>query len=71
MNVLEVGCGALRVGVRLVDYQDAGRYYGIDGVEESLEVGYSVELASAGMTDKRRGAARDGRRVSLRPAPDE
>ena len=29
-RVLEIGCGNLRAGWRLIDYLDAGNYYGID-----------------------------------------
>jgi SAM-dependent methyltransferase len=41
---LDVGCGALRAGIRLVDYLDAGNYNGIDISPGMLEAGYEVEL---------------------------
>jgi SAM-dependent methyltransferase len=41
---LDVGCGALRVGHLLVDYLDAGNYYGIDHDAFVLEAGYEKEL---------------------------
>ena len=43
---LDVGCGALRAGVHLVDYLDAGNYYGIDINEELLTAGYTLELSA-------------------------
>jgi SAM-dependent methyltransferase len=42
---LDVGCGALRAGVHLVDYLDAGNYYGIDVSKELLNAGYNLELS--------------------------
>jgi SAM-dependent methyltransferase len=41
---LDVGCGALRAGIHLVDYLDEGSYYGIDINETLLAAGYDVEL---------------------------
>jgi SAM-dependent methyltransferase len=43
-RLLDVGCGPLRAGVRLVDYLDPGNYYGVDINESLLDVGYEVEL---------------------------
>lgn len=44
---LDVGCGSLRAGVRLVDYLDPGNYYGIDINHSLLEAGYFHELTDA------------------------
>jgi SAM-dependent methyltransferase len=41
---LDVGCGALRGGVRFVGYLDEGNYYGIDINKSLLEAGYDMEL---------------------------
>jgi SAM-dependent methyltransferase len=35
-RVLEIGCGNLRAGWRLIDYLDAGYYYGVDISQEVL-----------------------------------
>lgn len=43
-RVIDVGCGSLRAGVKLVDYLDPGNYYGIDINESLLDVGYEKEL---------------------------
>lgn len=49
-RLLDVACGALRAGIRFVDYLDPGNYYGIDINESLLEAGYGMEL-----TDELRG----------------
>jgi len=49
-RLLDVGCGALRGGVTLIPYLDPGKYWGIDKNAALLEVGWSVELADAGLT---------------------
>jgi SAM-dependent methyltransferase len=41
---IDVGCGALRAGIHIVDYLEAGNYYGIDINKRLLEIGYEVEL---------------------------
>lgn len=41
---LDVGCGALRAGRLLVDYLDAGHYYGSDINHDLVATGYDVEL---------------------------
>lgn len=52
MQVLDLGCGALRVGVRLVDFLEPDRYFGVDMSEEILDAGYDVELAAVGLQHK-------------------
>ncbi len=37
---LDVGCGSLRAGVRLVDHLEPGHYYGIDINPEAIRIGY-------------------------------
>jgi SAM-dependent methyltransferase len=51
-RLLDVGCGALRVGVHLVRYLDPGNYYGIDLQEALLDAGYEHEIVSAGLSDR-------------------
>ncbi len=51
-RLLDVGCGCFRCGVHLVDYLEAGRYYGIDISQELLDIGYDQEIASRGLSDK-------------------
>jgi SAM-dependent methyltransferase len=46
-NLLDVGCGSLRGGVRFVGYLEHGRYFGIDIDEELLAAGRR-ELEDAG-----------------------
>lgn len=50
-SLLDVGCGALRGGVRFVEYLNSGLYCGLDMNESLLEVGrYELELA--GLSEK-------------------
>jgi SAM-dependent methyltransferase len=44
MKFLDVGCGAFRAGVHLVEYLDPGNYYGIDANLSVMEAGYAHEL---------------------------
>jgi SAM-dependent methyltransferase len=48
-RILDVGCGSLRAGVRLLPYLAAGHYYGIDAVPELLELGYEREIRPLGL----------------------
>lgn len=41
---LDVGCGSLRLGQYLIPYLDSGRYYGLDGEREVVEVGLAKEF---------------------------
>ena len=50
--LLDVGCGCLRGGVKLVRYLDAGNYYGMDQSADLIKAGYDVELRRAGLADK-------------------
>jgi len=43
-RLLDVGCGALRGGIRFVEYLDPGNYYGLDINASLLDVGYEQEL---------------------------
>lgn len=50
-NFLDVGCGALRAGVKLVPYLERGRYFGIDVSASLIEAGKG-ELALVGCADR-------------------
>ena len=50
-SLLNVGCGALRGGVRFVDYLNSGLYCGLDKNELLLEAG-RYELERAGLSEK-------------------
>ena len=52
MRFLDIGCGCLRGGVHFVRYLNAGHYYGSDLSQDLLDVGYDVELAGLGLTEK-------------------
>jgi SAM-dependent methyltransferase len=49
---LDIGCGSLRAGVKLVRYLDAGNYFGTDINESLLRAGYEIELAREGLIDR-------------------
>ncbi len=50
-RLLDVGCGALRGGLRFIDYLDPGNYYGIDLNASLIEAG-RVEVERAGLSAK-------------------
>jgi ubiquinone/menaquinone biosynthesis C-methylase UbiE len=50
-SLLDVGCGALRGGVRFVDYLNSGLYCGLDMNESLLEAG-RYEVERAGLSEK-------------------
>jgi len=51
-RLLDIGCGSLRGGVKLIKYLDAGHYAGVDLHESLLNAGYDIELAEAGLRHK-------------------
>jgi SAM-dependent methyltransferase len=51
-RVLDFGCGAMRVGIWLVAYLNAGRYFGIDPHYKSLEAATQYEIPLHGLADK-------------------
>src|SRR5260370_8123111 len=51
-RLLDIGCGSLRGGVKLIRYLDAGHYAGVDLHESLLNAGYEIELVKAGLTHK-------------------
>jgi SAM-dependent methyltransferase len=44
-RVLDIGCGALRAGRKIIAYLDPGLYYGIDPDRQLLDAGYELELS--------------------------
>ncbi len=48
-RLLDIGCGALRLGTLALDYLEPKHYYGVDISEELLDAGYNKEL-----TDRQR-----------------
>lgn len=51
-RLLDIGCGALRGGVRFVRFLEPDHYYGVDINEGLIDVGYRVELEQQGLTAK-------------------
>jgi len=48
-NLLDIGCGALRGGVKLIPWLDPGRYWGIDKNDLLLAAGWDLELKRDGL----------------------
>lgn len=51
-RLLDIGCGSLRAGVKLVPYLDAGGYYGMDLVPALLDQGYEKEIRQLGLVER-------------------
>lgn len=51
-KLLDIGCGSLRLGVRAVDYLEAGNYWGTDLNQSLLDAGYDKEIVPAGLEPK-------------------
>ncbi len=51
-RLLDIGCGALRGGVRFARYLEPGHYYGIDISERLLDLGYEREIVPAGLAER-------------------
>ena len=47
-RLMDIGCGALRLGTLAVDYLDASCYFGSDISESLMRTGYELELSEAG-----------------------
>lgn len=45
-RLLDIGCGALRLGSKVVDYLDPAGYCGCDLVTELIDLGYDQELTA-------------------------
>ena len=44
-KTLDIGCGCLRIGVKLIDYLEAGNYFGIEPNSQMLDAGVKYLLA--------------------------
>jgi hypothetical protein len=51
-TLLDIGCGALRGGVKLIPWLKPGGYWGIDRNAALLDVGYAIELGRLRLTDR-------------------
>lgn len=52
-HLLDVGCGPLRAGVRLIPYLEPGHYYGIDRDAPRLAAGREIELKRYNLEGRR------------------
>jgi SAM-dependent methyltransferase len=52
-RLLDVGCGALRAGVWLIQYLEEGNYFGVESHLESLKAAAEYEIPLHGLGDKR------------------
>jgi SAM-dependent methyltransferase len=52
-RLLDIGCGALRVGIHAIRYLDAGNYFGVDAHLKSLEAAVTYEIPLHGLEEKR------------------
>jgi SAM-dependent methyltransferase len=50
--LLDVGCGALRAGVKFIEYLDPGNYLGLDNQKRLIELGVRKELGRELMRSK-------------------
>jgi len=48
-TVLDIGCGCLRAGIKIIPYLKPDNYYGIDSRQPLLKAGYKRELTRAGL----------------------
>jgi SAM-dependent methyltransferase len=51
-RLLDIGCGCLRAGVKIIPYLEPGNYWGIDAEKSLLDAGYQKEIAPAGLRDR-------------------
>jgi SAM-dependent methyltransferase len=51
-RLLDVGCGALRGGVRCMAYLEPGHYYGVDANASLIRAGREVEMVAAGVVER-------------------
>jgi ABC-2 type transport system ATP-binding protein len=52
-RVLDVGCGPLRTGVKLLKFLEPGRYVGVDSDASMIEAGVRIEAPLAGVDPSR------------------
>jgi len=51
-TLIDIGCGCLRAGVRIVPYVNPGNYVGIDSNRSLLEAGYKKEIIPLGLASR-------------------
>jgi SAM-dependent methyltransferase len=51
-TLLDVGCGALRCGVKIVPYLEPGNYFGIDLRSDLIDAGYEREIVPSGLAER-------------------
>ena len=51
-RLLDVGCGSLRLGVRAVEFLEAGNYWGTDLSAALLDAGYDREIVPNGLAGR-------------------
>jgi SAM-dependent methyltransferase len=51
-RVLDIGCGALRAGRKIIAYLNSGHYYGIDSDRQQLDAGYALELSPLNLASR-------------------
>ena len=68
-RVLDLGCGALRGGVRYVKYLNANNYYGLDLNQHLLDAGYNKEIVPAHLETPERAPRRRRWVRGCRPFP--
>ena len=52
-RMLDIGCGALRLGVHCIRYLQPGNYFGVDSDADSVSAGREYELRLHSLEDKR------------------
>ena len=50
---LDIGCGSLRLGARLIPHHDAGKYIGLDTTQELIDYGLSYEIRPQTLEEKK------------------
>jgi cyclopropane fatty-acyl-phospholipid synthase-like methyltransferase len=51
-RLLDIGCGSLRGGVKLIPYLEPGNYWGMDHNAALLDAGWELELGPLGLQDR-------------------
>jgi SAM-dependent methyltransferase len=51
-HLLDIGCGSLRAGVKLIPYLEPGHYWGVDHNEALLQAGWEMELGPLGLQSR-------------------
>jgi len=51
-RLVDIGCGALRLGVHLIPFLDPGNYFGVDANPSLIRAGRDFELPAAGISER-------------------